>query len=328
MWTNPGSTVQNWAAWYPPISTDYNGRYNVRIWNDCDPHFRNHDVRYQRWANGTAGGVTEVWRFDQGGSPCDSIQHVGQGQFYGSNGGYVRLVDRSSDTTRPIGVDHLRYVPVPHEGAGVRSMAVTTDEHRSRAQGGGPAGWRRAAGAVVAAGLGLVLGTALPAGGSSGPDVVDENVHLRDPVAVLKAGEPVTPYGIRLPTHLPAGAKLENADRGVEPDQVYLGAWYRLASGGGLHVWETNHPTASTWVQADETLNDRRGSLEARPGVAGWDHRGARAQHHVPRRRHHRDRGRGGGTRPRHPGSGRGVGRGGRAAPLIHRARHGSSSAS
>ena len=114
IWTNPSSTVQNKEYRYLPVSASYDGRYNVRIWNDCDSHFRNTDVRYQRWANGTAGGVTEVWPFNQGGSPCDSVQHVGQGQFYGSNGGYVRLVDRSGDTARPIGVDHLRYVPVPH----------------------------------------------------------------------------------------------------------------------------------------------------------------------------------------------------------------------
>ena len=114
IWTNPSSTVQNRAFWYLPISTSYNGGYNVRIWNDCDTHFRNTDVRYQRWAYGTTGGVTETWRFNQGGSPCDSIHHVGQGYFQGSSGGYVRLIDRSGDTTRPIGVDHLRYVPVPH----------------------------------------------------------------------------------------------------------------------------------------------------------------------------------------------------------------------
>jgi hypothetical protein len=117
MWTWPTCNNCNYeqnANWYLPTNSSYTGTYNVRIWNDCDTHFDNTAVKYRRYANGTGGGVTEVYVFNQGGSPCDSIQHVGQGYFNGPNGGYVRLIDSSKNTTEEIGVDHLRYVPVPH----------------------------------------------------------------------------------------------------------------------------------------------------------------------------------------------------------------------
>ena len=45
--------------------------------------------RRRSFLDGTAGGVTQTYVFNQSGSPCDSIQHVGQGYFNGPNGGYV-----------------------------------------------------------------------------------------------------------------------------------------------------------------------------------------------------------------------------------------------
>ena len=71
-------------------------------------------MKYRRYANGTGGGVTQTYTFNQAGSPCDAVAHVGQGSFNGPNGGYVKLIDSSGDTTDEIGVDHLRYVPVAH----------------------------------------------------------------------------------------------------------------------------------------------------------------------------------------------------------------------
>jgi len=117
MWTWPtcvGCNIQQAANWYRPISSSHTGNYNVRIWNDCDTHFDNTAVRYRRYANGTGGGVTQTWTFNQEAAPCDSIQHVGQGSFSGPNGGYVRLIDNSANQADEIGVDHLRYVPVAH----------------------------------------------------------------------------------------------------------------------------------------------------------------------------------------------------------------------
>jgi hypothetical protein len=117
MWTWPTCNSCNYEQhgnWYRPTTSAYTGTYNVRIWNDCDTHFDNTAVKYRRYANGTGGGVSQTYVFNQGGSPCDTITHVGQGSFNGPNGGYVKLIDSSSNTTDEIGVDHLRYVPVAH----------------------------------------------------------------------------------------------------------------------------------------------------------------------------------------------------------------------
>jgi hypothetical protein len=117
MWTWPvcnSCAPEQRASWYLPTNSAHTGNYNVRIWNDCENHFDNTAVKYQRFANGTGGGVTQTYTFNQEGNPCDSIQHVGQGQFNGPNGGYMKLIDSSTNTTGEIGVDHLRYVPVAH----------------------------------------------------------------------------------------------------------------------------------------------------------------------------------------------------------------------
>lgn len=53
------------------------------------------------------------------------------------------------------------------------------------------------------------------------------------------------PYDIRLPQQLPVGAKLANAIAHTESyeggETVHsLDVWYRLPSGDGLHIWQTN----------------------------------------------------------------------------------------
>lgn len=53
------------------------------------------------------------------------------------------------------------------------------------------------------------------------------------------------PYDIRLPQQLPIGAKLANAIAQKESyeggETVHsLDVWYRLPSGDGLHIWQTN----------------------------------------------------------------------------------------
>ncbi|CAN5889960.1 hypothetical protein BH23ACT12_BH23ACT12_21030 [soil metagenome] len=53
------------------------------------------------------------------------------------------------------------------------------------------------------------------------------------------------PYEVRLPKDLPAGTKLANAIAHTETyeggDTVHsVDVWYRLPSGEGLHIWQTN----------------------------------------------------------------------------------------
>jgi hypothetical protein len=118
MWTTTvgGSTFINWAAYYLPISSNYDGDYNVQIWIPCeDPnHFSTTDARYQRLADGTGAGVTGTMHFDQSRNLCDRFWQIGhQVHYNGSNGGYTRLVDTSSDVPAHVGVDLLLYVVPP-----------------------------------------------------------------------------------------------------------------------------------------------------------------------------------------------------------------------
>ncbi len=119
--------------------------------------------------------------------------------------------------------------------------------------------WRRALAAGLSLAAGTILGLALPAGGSPGPEIVDENIHLPDPIEALKQAEAVTPYPVRLPRTLPPGAKLEllvwdTPETVEQPGRWDVLAWYRLATGGKLHVWQTNAPEATTWIEDYEPV--------------------------------------------------------------------------
>ena len=113
--------------------------------------------------------------------------------------------------------------------------------------------WR----AMLAAGLslaaGAILGLALPAGGTPRPEVVDEDIHLPDPLEALKQAEAATPYPVRLPRTLPPGAELQllvwdTPETLEQPGRWDVIAWYRLATGGSLTILQTNAPEAPTWI--------------------------------------------------------------------------------
>ena len=122
-------------------------------------------------------------------------------------------------------------------------------------------------GSVLAAGLslaaGAILGLALPAGGSAGPEVRVEDIRLPDPIEALKQAEAATPYPVRLPRTLPPGAELalvvwDTPETVEQPGRWDVDAWYWLTVGselrGKLHIWQTNAPEAPTWVEGYEPV--------------------------------------------------------------------------
>jgi hypothetical protein len=120
MWTytvcgNSSCNVVNWANWYLPVNSAYNGYYGVWIWRACassDSHWTNDAVRYQRWANGTGGGSTETYVVDQHATPCDqSIRVTASDYFQATAGGKMRMIDKSSDHPQPANADFLYWYP-------------------------------------------------------------------------------------------------------------------------------------------------------------------------------------------------------------------------
>ena len=122
-------------------------------------------------------------------------------------------------------------------------------------------------GRVLVSGLslaaGAVLGLSLPAGGSPGSEVMVKDIRLPDPIEALKQAEAATPYPVRLPRTLPPDAELalvvwDTPETLEEPGRWDVAAWYWLAPGGilrgKLHIWQTNAPEASTWIEEYEPI--------------------------------------------------------------------------
>jgi hypothetical protein len=114
MWTTAisyGSNFLNYAAFYLPISSQYDGDYDIKVWIPCEDasHFSEEDARYQRLAYGTGAGVTGTMHFDQSRNLCDQYWQIGNDKYYeGSSGGYTRLIDLA-DFAGHVGVDALYY---------------------------------------------------------------------------------------------------------------------------------------------------------------------------------------------------------------------------
>lgn len=120
MWMSTvcGSTacsIVNWANWYLPVDSAYNGNYGVFVWRACtssDSHWTNDAVRYQRYAYGTGGGLTELYTVDQHANRCNqSIRVTASDFFQATSGGKMRMIDKSSDYPAPANADFLYWLP-------------------------------------------------------------------------------------------------------------------------------------------------------------------------------------------------------------------------
>jgi len=112
---NSSCNIVNWANWYLPVDSSYNGNYQVWVWRACsssDSHWTNDSVRYQRFAYGTGGGSTETYRFDQHVSACNQSGEVTANDYFqASSGGKMRLIDKSRDYPDPACADFLYWYP-------------------------------------------------------------------------------------------------------------------------------------------------------------------------------------------------------------------------
>lgn len=72
----------------------------------------NDATRYQRWAYGTAAGSTELYKVDQHVKACNITYYMTSSDYFqASSGGYMRMIDKSSDHPDPVCADYLQYLP-------------------------------------------------------------------------------------------------------------------------------------------------------------------------------------------------------------------------
>jgi hypothetical protein len=108
--------ITNTASWYLPIAACCYYRVSINIANDA--HFNSDNVRYWRYEQGTQAGVYETYGVNQQGAdpgskcvtcntqrPEDPFQDADRFQ----NGGYLKLVNESSDYPDYAGVDEMTY---------------------------------------------------------------------------------------------------------------------------------------------------------------------------------------------------------------------------
>ena len=106
-------TSVNWASWFLPTSSAYSGNYHLGVWLACDVHFANDQAKYERYANGTGGGVTQTYFVDQSVSTCNQTNYfTNSANFNAPNGGYVRLRDKSPGYPAKVSADYFQYLPV------------------------------------------------------------------------------------------------------------------------------------------------------------------------------------------------------------------------
>jgi hypothetical protein len=80
----------------------------------------------------------------------------------------------------------------------------------------------------------------------------------RDSVRELADAKAAAPYAVRYPSALPPGASLEHVDRDDSDGSVVaVDIWFELASGGRLHIWQTNttDPISTESLPAGETMS-------------------------------------------------------------------------
>jgi hypothetical protein len=107
--------------------------------------------------------------------------------------------------------------------------------------------WSYATILAVSGSVGVWIGLFAPVGASAGgARILTERANLADPNQSLKDAQAAAPYELLLPSVLPSGAELVNADwtnqEGESTPVVGVDVWYQLSDGSYLHVWETNDP--------------------------------------------------------------------------------------
>ncbi|MFN2389678.1 MAG: hypothetical protein ABR575_08770 [Actinomycetota bacterium] len=126
------SDVVNSMSWYLPVSSAYDGDYYVYAFIPCENisgHWNTTDARYRRYRNGSSRGITELYQYNmkagidyctnQGWSSFQKrITEINgppsYDHFYGSQGGYMMLIDKSSDAGKYVSADMLDYTPRSH----------------------------------------------------------------------------------------------------------------------------------------------------------------------------------------------------------------------
>lgn len=98
------------AIWYLPTDANFNHTYQVRVHIPSNWGCTGNPVRYERWANGTAGGVTSNHTLNQNGVASPAWRTIMTQSFTATSGGYVKMVDNTGITTQKVCADQLRYI--------------------------------------------------------------------------------------------------------------------------------------------------------------------------------------------------------------------------
>ncbi len=96
-WTTTGG-VTNYAEWYLPISSSYNGTYSNRAYvSSAGPLPYTTYAQYLMWANGHSGGVTQAPILDQSANRAGFCYIFAPNTtMNGSNGGLAEIVDQNT----------------------------------------------------------------------------------------------------------------------------------------------------------------------------------------------------------------------------------------
>ena len=99
--------LSNYAEWYLPIDTSYNGTYNNRAYvSNAGPAPLTTEAEYLLWGNGHSGGVTQAQILDQSANQSGFCYIFGPNTtMNGSNGGLAEIVDQNTRADGYIYVD-------------------------------------------------------------------------------------------------------------------------------------------------------------------------------------------------------------------------------
>jgi hypothetical protein len=104
--TSGGAAPENTAAFYLPISANFDHFYRVYEWISS-LHTTTPSMKWRRYPHGTGGGFSSCTRGISGYS--NSYVNVTNFNFYGSDGGYIQMVDNYPSAGYWVTGDYLYY---------------------------------------------------------------------------------------------------------------------------------------------------------------------------------------------------------------------------